>query len=105
MVARPEEHPWSSYRCYIGQNRAPEWLKTDFILGYFGADNVKAHKRYREFVEDLLVREYDNPLKEVVASTVLGSPEFVAEVSERNLGGHRDVRNVPALKQLTQRLS
>ncbi len=105
MVARPEEHPWSSYRCYIGQNRAPEWLKTDFILGYFGGDNAKAHKRYRKFAEDLLAREYDSPLQGAVASTVLGSPEFVADVSERDLGDHRDGRNLPALKQLTQRPS
>jgi REP element-mobilizing transposase RayT len=105
MVARPEEHPWSSYRCYIGQSRAPEWLKTDFILGFFGGDNAKAHKGYRAFTEDLLAREYDSPLEGAVASTVLGSPEFVADVSERNLGDHRDGRNHPALKQLTQRPS
>jgi hypothetical protein len=105
MVARPEEHPWSSYRCYIGQNRGPEWLKTDFILGYFGEDNSKAHKRYREFAEDFFAMAYDSPLKGAVASTVLGSPEFVAEVSERNLGDKRDVRNLPGLRQLTQRPS
>jgi REP element-mobilizing transposase RayT len=105
MVARPEEHPWSSYRCYIGQNRGPEWLKTDFILGYFGEDNSKAHKRYREFAEDLFAMAYDSPLKGAVASTVLGSPEFVAEVSERNLGDKRDLRNLPGLRQLTQRSS
>jgi REP element-mobilizing transposase RayT len=105
MVARPDEHPWSSYRFYIGQSRAPEWLKTDFILDYFGEDNATAHKRYRAFVEDLLSREYESPLQGVVASTVLGSPEFVAEVTEWDHGKHRDERNVPALKQLTQRPS
>lgn len=105
MVARPEEHVWSSYRCYIGQNPAPEWLKTEFILGYFGGNNATAHKRYRVLVEDLLAREYDSPLQGVIASTVLGSPEFVAEVTERDHGDHRDERNVPALKQLTQRPS
>jgi hypothetical protein len=47
----------------------------------------------------------ESPWKGAVASTVLGSPEFVAEVSERNLGDKRDVRNLPGLRQLTQRPS
>ncbi|MFA5516847.1 MAG: transposase, partial [Desulfuromonadales bacterium] len=105
MVVRPEEHQWSSYRGYIGQSKAPEWLKTDFILGYFGGGSAQAKTRYRKFVEDLLDNKYDSPLKEAVASTVLGSPKFVAEVSERNLGEKRDGRNLPAVRELTLRPS
>lgn len=101
MVAQPEEYQWSSYRCYIGQSKAPEWLKMEFILGSFGRGSAQAKTRYRKFVEDLLGSEYGSPLKGAVASTVLGSPEFVAEVSERNLGENRDGRNLPAVKELT----
>jgi hypothetical protein len=36
MVAKPGHYQWSSYQSYIGQCATPEWLKTDFILGYFG---------------------------------------------------------------------
>ena len=99
-TSRPEEYQWSSYRDYIGLNKAPDWLKEGFILGYFGGNSSEARNRYRKFVEDLLDREYDSPLKEVVASTILGSPEFVNEVSERKLGGIRDTRNIPAVKEL-----
>jgi REP element-mobilizing transposase RayT len=100
MTSRPEEHQWSSYRGYIGLNKAPEWLKEDFILGNFGGNSPEARNRYRKFAEDLLDSEYDSPLKEVIASTILGRPEFVNEVSERKLGGTRDTRNVPAMKEL-----
>jgi putative transposase len=105
MVVKPEEYEWTSYRNYIGQSKAPDWLKTDFILGYFSGKTSEAKTMYRKFVEDLLDNEYDSPLKATIASTVLGSPEFVNEISERKLGEKRDERNVPALKELTPRPS
>ncbi len=100
MTSKPEEYQWSSYCGYIGLNKALEWLKEDFILGYFGGNSLEARNGYRKFAEDLLEREYDSPLKEVIASTILGRQEFVNEVSERKLAGTRDTRNIPALKKL-----
>jgi REP element-mobilizing transposase RayT len=105
MTPRPEEYPWSSYRGYIGLNKAPDWLKADFILGYCGGNSSEARNRYRKFTEDLLESDYDSPLNGVIASTILGRPEFVNEVSERNLGGTGDERNVPAVKELVLRPS
>ena len=100
MVAKPEEYQWSSYRCYIGQSKAPEWMKSDFILGFFGGNGLASKNKYRKFVEDLLGTEYDSPLKAVVASTILGSPDFVNEVSEKKLIDQNDERNLPAAKAL-----
>jgi REP element-mobilizing transposase RayT len=105
MTPRPEEYQWSSYRCYIGLNKASEWLTENFILGYFGGNNSGARNSYRDFVEDLLDKEYDSPLKQVIASTILGRPEFVSEITGRKLGEAQDVRNVPAIKELAIRPS
>jgi len=105
MTSLPEEYRWSSYRGYIGLNKAPYWLSEDFILGYFGGNNPKARNRYRQFAEDLLHHEYDSPLEQVVASTILGRPEFVSEVAERKASEMPDRRNVPAVKELAIRLS
>ncbi len=105
MVVKPEEYQWSSYRNYTGQSKAQDWLKTDFILGCFSGNNSEAKTRYRRFVEELIDNEYDSPLKATIASTVLGSPQFVNEVSARELGEKRDERNVPAVKDLTPRFS
>jgi putative transposase len=102
IVAKPDDYQWSSYRIYIGQSEAPDWLKTDFILGYFGRKAPDAKNKYLKFVEDLLVKEYDSPLKATVASTVLGSPEFVREISERHLGEKWAERSVPAVKELAK---
>jgi putative transposase len=103
IAAKPEEYQWSSHRNYIGQSKPPDWLKTDFILGYFSEKTSEAKTGYRIFVEELIEKDYDSPLKATIASTVLGSMEFVSEVSERKLGETRDERNIPAVKKLTSR--
>lgn len=100
MTSRPENYQWSSYRSYIGLDKTPDWLKEDFILGYFGGTSPEARNRYRKFTEDFLDSEYDSPLKDAIASTILGRAEFVTEVSEQKLGETRGVRNVPAVKAL-----
>jgi putative transposase len=86
MTSLPEEYQWSSYRGYIGLSKAPDWLNEDFILGYFGGNRPEARNRYRQFAEDLLDNEYDSPLKQVTASTILGRPEFVNESSTTETG-------------------
>ena len=40
MVRSPEEYRWSSYSYYT-ERSSPSWLKTGFILGYFGTDPTR----------------------------------------------------------------
>jgi hypothetical protein len=56
-------------------------------------------------VEDLIDSAYESPLQATVASTVLGRPEFVRNVSERHLGAKCAERSMPAMKALALRLS
>ncbi len=105
MSSRPEDFQWSSYRSYIGLTKAPDWLKESFILGYFCGTSSEARNSYRKFTEDLLTSEYQSPLKDVIASTILGRTEFVTDVLEQNLGATKDERNVPSLKELAYRPS
>ena len=64
---------------------------------------LNAQSRYQKFVEALLGIEYDSPLKATVASTVLGSVDFVRDISERHLGEKQSERNIPAVKLLARR--
>ncbi|MBU1568359.1 MAG: transposase [Proteobacteria bacterium] len=105
IIDTPEGYLWSSYRSYIGQNTSPAWLKTEFILGYFDGKTASAKNGYREFVEERLKCEYGSPLQATVASTLLGSPEFVRDVTVKYLGEKQDNRNVPAARELLQRPS
>ena len=103
MVDRPEEYLWSSYRGYTGLEQAPDWLKADFILKYFHSRSLPAENNYKTFVEEILEQECHSPLQGVIASTILGSPEFVEKVSRLNVDARKDERNVPAVKMLMPR--
>ncbi len=101
IAEHPEDYPWSSCRYYTGGTTAPAWLRTDFILGYFGKKEYSARKKYRQFVHDLIGREYSSPLLATVASTILGGAEFVGGIQERHLGDRKADREQPAVKQLS----
>jgi len=105
IVAKPEDYRWSSFRSYIGQSRPPEWLKTKFILGYFGENVKEAGEKYNRFVHELLDREYESPLEQSVAAAILGSTEFIAEIEGRYLQEREPDRNLPELRKLSRRLS
>lgn len=97
-VVRPEDYGWSSYRQYVGLAQPVKWLKTSFILGYFGGED--AGGAYRAFVTEVLHEEGESPLKQVVAATVLGRPDFIREISRQHLAKKQPDRNVPAVKRL-----
>ena len=78
MVDKPEAYQWSSYPYYIGKKKAPEWLHRAFVLGYFGEKESIAQKRYQRFVNALVGKEYESPLKDVVSSTLLGNVDFIS---------------------------
>jgi len=50
MVNTPEDWRWSSYPIVTGQEAAPRWLDTDWLLGQFAPERGKAIQRFREFV-------------------------------------------------------
>ena len=56
-------------------------------------------------MEDLLGTQYESPLLEVTASTLLGSVEFVKQISETHLNALKHDRSVPAVRALKGTLS
>lgn len=101
MVSSPQDHEWSSYRSYAGFATEPVWLTSKLVLGHFETKTPKA--KYRSFVEDLIGSEYESPLKGVVASTLLGSPEFISQVAGAHVDQLKSDRSVPAVKKLLSR--
>ncbi len=95
------EYPWSSYGYYIGVKRRPQWLIIERVLEYFDNDVKEASKYYRLFVEENLGEKMSSPLKDVFASSFLGSEEFIDWAKEKWIGfKNADVRNIPVLKKL-----
>lgn len=103
MVSKPQDYGWSSYRSYTGLTVPPEWLSRNLILDHFGAPDQQG--KYRSFVETLIGETYETPLKAVIASTLLGTPGFVTAISEKHVGHLNADRNVPAVKQLSGKLT
>ena len=99
-IEKPEDYEWSSYRFYIGLAKAPSWLKTGFVLDVFGGKDAEI--KYREFVNEGMKRESRSPLMGAIASTILGSPEFVREKSQQHLKEKEADRNMPAVRILTR---
>jgi putative transposase len=102
MSSGPEEYRWSSYLDYIGERKSPEWLKTAFILDYFGKGET-ACRKYRNFIEELIDHEYESPINGATAATILGSEEYVTGITARHLDGKAADRDVPAIKKLSAR--
>lgn len=104
MVLRPEDYRWSSYVDYAGGRKSPEWLTKDLILGYF-ARGKKGLNNYRRFVEDMMAQEYESPLNNTVAATILGGEEFVQKITARHVDGKEKHRDLPAVEKLASRPS
>lgn len=105
MAVEPREYLWSSFQSYIGECKTPDWLRTDFVLGFFGKSRTDAGKKYKTFVEELLGKEYDSPLQGTIGAAVLGTPGFVEAVTEAHVGKRESERDLPALRQLSIRPS
>ena len=101
LVNKPEEFEWSSHRYYVGKTK-PEWLRTDLILGYFDKKISLARKKYKKFVEDSIEVEKESPLREIVASTLLGSAEFIQEITARYIESKEQSRDLPAVNKLSR---
>ncbi len=103
IIDDPEDYPWSSYSFYIGKQKSPKWLVRDFILSFFRGTSFQRKKRYKAFVLSVLDQEYENPLRNVVESTILGSADFVEQIRETYLKTKKPDRDLPALRRLAQR--
>jgi putative transposase len=103
MVKDLREHRWSSYLDYVGVKRV-SWLETASILGYFGTQEGRARRGYRDYVEGVNWRELRNPMTAVFASSVVGSERFINWVREkaRSLPEENE-RDIPVLRKLKGR--
>ena len=100
IVDVPEKFGWSSYAYYVDKKKKPDWLTIDFILGYFEGNGMSPHKRYKEFVNAKMIGKYESPLQNTVASTILGSDNFIDKIRERYLKDRKKDRDLPALSEL-----
>jgi putative transposase len=92
---------WSSYRAYVGLERAPAWLECGEVLALGGESEHQRRRRYREYVEEA-IREglKDAPWQSLRDQVVLGTQEFVEGLRETVRGGVGERRR---LERMTKR--
>jgi putative transposase len=81
MTEKPEQWKWSSYRFTTGLKNPPEYLTTNWILGFFSQKKTEAQKLYRKFVREGIGLK--SPWKELQGQILLGEDAFIDQ--------HRDL--------------
>ncbi|MFH1357194.1 MAG: transposase [bacterium] len=66
ITKKPEEHKWTSHRCYLDTAVCPEWLHTDRLLKEFGGNKKVSKKNCDDFVKQ-------------------GTPVWLSKALQRNL--------------------
>lgn len=106
LVKDPSLYEWSSYAHYIGMLKKPDWLSTNFILGYFTEGTATSHENYQKFIESFYDIKSRGPMEKVIGSTFLGSSGFINEIKEKWIDEkNADIRNVPAFKKIESKVT
>ncbi|MCH8096553.1 MAG: transposase [Proteobacteria bacterium] len=100
LVARLDRYRWSSYRAYIGETPAPDWLCTETILDLFG--KRQRASRYRQYVaagDDAEIKDFYGTARIV---PVLGDAPFREQAAARARPAGDD-KEIPGARRLTAR--
>jgi putative transposase len=100
----PEQYPWSSYRDYMELRKKPDWLDTEFVLGFYGNDDNKAIRQYAAFVKSKMRHPAKNPFENIGPSNILGGDIFIERVKLRCLSDRKLDRELPSLRALNDNL-
>ena len=105
IIETPEQYRWSSYSAFIGKQKAPKFLKTDWLLSNFGSNTKEARKNYKEFIEGIDINAVRDPSKQLEGGFILGDTDFVNWVKDTFLYKRDDEKEIPQLKKLKPRVA
>lgn len=84
---------WSSYRATAGVVEPPAFLHTDWILSQFAKRPKIAQQKYKDYIKE--GRKAENPLDSVKGQILLGSQEFIEQMTVSFLTKGRRKEDVP----------
>jgi putative transposase len=94
---------WSSYAACIGLSPGPKWFDPGPLLSDWGASRRVQMRRYREYVEEGLLRDLDSPLARLEGQTILGTEPFLDHIRRTYvLTRTADRREQPAFERARQ---
>lgn len=101
LVKEPSQYPWSSYLAYVEGEGRWGWLERKFVLSQLSSNERESRRRYQVFVREGMVKPLEDPLRKVIASTLLGTEQFIEGVSERFIKKATSHRDLPVLRKLS----
>lgn len=93
MVRSARDWPWSSYRATVGQQRPPDWLKTEWLLAGFGRLKFQAIEAYKKFVRE--GKGQPSPWAQLRNQVYLGDEQFV-ESMQRRIELDKELSEIPS---------
>jgi len=105
LVSSPAEYRWSSYGGFIGQQKAPRFVETNWLLSNFGGPKKAGRRNYQDFVEAVDIKAVEDWSKKVTEGFLLGDADFVIWVKETFLSGSGDEKEIPQLKRLKPKVA
>ena len=78
-----KNYKWSSYPEIIGLEDQASFLYTDETLEKFGLNRKEQIKEYIQFIDEGITKNLDDPLKNAVAQSILGSKPFVKKMLKK----------------------
>jgi putative transposase len=97
MVRSEKDWPWSSYRATAGMTNPIPALTTDWILGNFGKQRIRATDGYKKFVAE--GKNQPSPWKSLKNQIYLGSDSFVEDV-QCKMDVDQSLKGVPKPQKL-----
>ena len=99
-----KKYPWSTFPGYCYLRKRNNSIEYGWLLKtYFGDDNAKSRRQYREYVYHALESKIENPFEEVIHQSILGTQDFVEWV--KNKLPRKRQREVPSLTKLNREIS
>mgnify|MGYP000241010582 CR=1 FL=1 len=96
MVNQIEDWPWSSYNAMRGKVERYPWLETNWILGQFSGNRLKAIENYINFVrEGVGLPPIWGELKQQI---YIGSDQFVESMLKKVAEDKKGVEDVPLMQ-------
>ncbi|MCX5666728.1 MAG: transposase [Candidatus Omnitrophica bacterium] len=103
LVKDPVNYPHSSCKYFVSGQKAPDWLKTAFILSMFDKNTKKAMLLYRKFIMEGIGSETDIIRKNTSFGFLLGNQDFIDDIKSRFIEGREDPE-IPVIKAAQYRL-
>lgn len=97
LAKNPEDHPYSSFRYYLGEGKQPEFLETDWLLGQFHQNYRRARESFYQFTLDGLKDSW-TPEEGLEGGVILGSEDFFEKIRKKYLEGRQD-GEIPMLRK------